>query len=42
MHIPCGASQRIEVLDFGTALSLSGQGALYDRDRWLYVPDFYP
>ena len=41
MHIPCGASQRIEVLDFGTALSLSGQGALYDRDRWLYVPDFY-
>ena len=41
MHIPCGASQSVEILDFETALSLSGQGALYDRDRWLYVPDFY-
>ena len=41
MHIPCGASQSVEVLDFGTALSLSGQGDRYDRDRWLYVPDFY-
>ena len=41
MHIPRGASQTIEVLDFETALALSGQGDAYDRDVWLYVPDFY-
>ena len=41
MHIPCSASQSVEVLDFETALSLSGQGDRYDRDHWLYVPDFY-
>ena len=41
MHIPCAASQSVEVLDFETALSLSGKGDLYDRTRWLYVPDFY-
>ena len=41
MHIPCAASQSVEVLAFETALSLSGQGDRYDRDRWLYVPDFY-
>ena len=41
MHIPSGASQTVEVLDFETALSLSGQGDAYDRERWLYVPDFY-
>ena len=33
MHIPCAASQSVEVLDFETALSLSGQGDRYDRDR---------
>ena len=41
MHIPQGASQTIEVLDFETALALSGQGDSYDRETWLYVPDFY-
>ena len=41
MHIPSGASQTVEVLDFETALALSGRGDAYDRDRWLYVPDFY-
>ena len=41
MHIPIGASQTVEILDFETALALSGQGDSYDRDRWLYVPDFY-
>ena len=41
MHIPSGASQTVEILDFETALALSGQGDSYDRDRWLYVPDFY-
>ena len=41
MHIPSSPSQTIEILDFETALSLSGQGDAYDRDEWLYVPDFY-
>ena len=41
MHIPSGASQTVEVLDFETALALSGQGDSYDRAKWLYVPDFY-
>ncbi|MBR5343536.1 MAG: DUF1643 domain-containing protein [Oscillospiraceae bacterium] len=40
-HIPSGASQTVEVLDFEEALALSGQGDAYDRSRWLYVPDFY-
>ena len=41
MHIPSGASQTVEILDFETALALSGRGDAYDRERWLYVPDFY-
>lgn len=41
MHIPSGASQTVDILDFDTALALSGRGDSYDRARWLYVPDFY-
>ncbi len=41
MHIPSGASQTVEVLDFEEALALSGRGDSYDRSLWLYVPDFY-
>ncbi|MGX8692793.1 MAG: DUF1643 domain-containing protein [Clostridia bacterium] len=41
MHIPSGASQTLEVLDFEEALALSGQGDSYDRGQWIYVPDFY-
>ena len=41
MHIPSGASQTVEILDFETALARSGHGASYDKERWLYVPDFY-
>ena len=41
MHIPSGASQTVEILGFEEALALSGQGDSYDRDTWLYVPDFY-
>ncbi len=41
MHIPSGASQTVEILGFEEALALSGQGDSYDRDAWLYVPDFY-
>ena len=41
MHIPGGASQSVDILDFETALALSGRGDAYDREKWLYVPDFY-
>ena len=41
MHIPSANSQTLDILDFETALSLSGQGGAYDRERWIYVPDFY-
>lgn len=41
MHIPTGASQTVEILDFCDALALSGRGGEYDAEKWLYVPDFY-
>ena len=41
MHIPSASCRTLDILDFETALSLSGQGDAYDRDRWIYVPDFY-
>ena len=41
MHIPSATSQTLDILDFDTALSLSGQGDAYDREHWIYVPDFY-
>ena len=41
MHIPLAESQELELLDFESALALSGRGDAYDRDVWLYVPDFY-
>lgn len=41
MHIPSGASQTIDILDFSEALGRSGQNGGYDSTKWLYVPDFY-
>lgn len=41
MHIPGGESQSVALLGFDEALRLSGRGDSYDRERWLYVPDFY-
>ena len=41
MHIPSCESQRVALLGFDEALRLSGRGDSYDRDVWLYVPDFY-
>ncbi len=41
MHIPAGASQSVELLDFEQALSLSGRSGGYDAAKWLYVPAFY-
>ena len=39
MHIPSG--ETVELLSFDEALSRSGLGDAYDRETWLYVPDFY-
>ena len=41
MHIPSGASQTVELLDFEEALARSGKSGGYDPEKWLYVPDFY-
>ena len=41
MHIPSASCRTLDILDFAAALSLSGQGDAYDRERWIYVPDFY-
>ena len=41
MHIPAGASQTVELLDFEEALARSGRTGGYDPEKWLYVPDFY-
>ena len=41
MHIPSTTTDRIEVLTFADACLHSEQSEVYDRDKWLYVPDFY-
>lgn len=40
-HIPSGATTDIAVLTFEEAMKPSATSAKYDRDKWLYVPDFY-
>lgn len=40
MHIPTQETQRIEILTFDEALKSRGERG-YDRDKWLYIPDFY-
>ena len=39
MHIP--SAEAVELLSFDEALARSGQGDVYDREKWIYVPDFY-
>lgn len=39
MHIP--SAEAVELLSFDEALARSGRGDAYDRETWLYVPDFY-
>ncbi len=41
MHIPSAPTAAQEVLTFSEAMARSGQGDGYDREKWLYVPDFY-
>lgn len=40
-HIPAGATSDISILTFDEALRSTAESALYDREKWLYVPDFY-
>ena len=39
MHIPFSDTKDIEVLSFTDAMVSTNDS--YDRDRWIYVPDFY-
>ena len=41
MHIPKSESNEIDILTFEQALEKRDESAEYDRDRWIYVPDFY-
>ncbi len=41
MHIPAYSTNEIEVLRFYDALRGSHDESAYDREKWLYVPDYY-
>ena len=41
MHIPTSETQKVEILTFEDARTRRAESAEYDRDRWLYIPDFY-
>lgn len=39
-HVPLGATADVGVLTFDEAMK-GGANADYDREKWIYVPDFY-
>lgn len=41
MHIPNGESSCCNILSFEEAMESSDSNRIYDRHKWLYVPDFY-
>lgn len=41
MHIPTKESQKVEILSFDEARAHRDDSAVYDREKWLYIPDFY-
>ncbi len=41
MHIPVCETQKVNILTFEEALTSREESAVYDRKRWLYIPDFY-
>lgn len=41
MHIPKSATQEIGILTFAEACGHRDGSAVYDRKKWLYIPDFY-
>ncbi len=41
MHIPSSESNKVDILTFDEARKKRAESAVYDRQRWIYVPDFY-
>lgn len=41
MHIPTMDTQKIAILTFEDARKHRDESAIYDREKWLYIPDFY-
>lgn len=41
MHIPATCSQEVDVLTFSDARKQNSDSAIYDRSKWMYIPDFY-
>ncbi len=41
MHIPQCTTNELAVLRFSDALQTLDSNATYDREKWIYVPDFY-
>ncbi len=41
MHIPTQSTTEIEILTFDDAMKHRDESAVYDREKWLYIPDFY-
>ncbi len=41
MHIPTGSTQELSILTFEDAMKHRDESAVYDREKWLYIPDFY-
>ena len=41
MHIPTCQTKDMEILTFAEARLHRDESAIYDQEKWLYVPDFY-
>lgn len=41
MHIPACETSSVKILTFNEALESNDESAVYDRKKWLYIPDFY-
>lgn len=41
MHIPSCSTQELEILSFSDAMRPRAEAGAYDREKWLYIPDFY-
>lgn len=40
-HIPKMESTQMEILSFEDALVSNAESSTYDKEKWIYVPDFY-
>ena len=41
MHVPSCPTQELAILSFDEAMEKSGARDDYDREKWIYVPDYY-